>query len=108
MNPRFYFPLLSANYHRRLVDENARVLSHYKWEREHIHAWDPLHFSRLVATVGFKIRVFLPIEGMPLPGIVRKLGLPLYVFPKGRLKNYSYTMAFLLIKVSESYIRGND
>ncbi len=108
MNPRFFATLFSRQFENLLVKENNRILMEYRKSRDHIQGWDPVHFSRLVGSAGFRVDRYLPLEGVPLPAFVRKLKLPLNVYLGGRLKNYCYTMAFKLTKVADSDIQGND
>lgn len=108
MNPRFLFPLLSKNLESRLVKTSQSILKNYEKTHVHIQAWDPLHFVRLVSSVGYELEKFVPLEGMPLPWLVQKLRIPAYLYPKGRMKNWSYSMVFSFRKVRNSEIKDND
>ena len=107
-NPRSFLSLLSKNIEDKLKLESQRISKSYQKQHDHIQAWDPQHFTRLVSTIGFELLEYQPLEGVPLawPRILSKL--PNYIYPKNRLKNYCYTMLFKFKKTTTSNIRNFD
>ncbi len=105
--PRLFCRLLSHNLENTLQKISKQVLFEYEKTSDHIQAWDPIHFSRLASSCGFEVRSYDPLEGVPIPGFVTKI-LPKYLNLPGRLKNYSYTMLFVLTKNRESNISSSD
>lgn len=109
INPRFMLPLMNRNLEKNLLALSKKVNSDYYKPRDHIQGWDPTHFTRLLASVGFELTNYMPTEGVPLPR--KKIGpfkLPAHVFPSGRLKQFSYTMIFKAKKIRASDIGPND
>ncbi|OQY51871.1 MAG: hypothetical protein B6247_18310 [Candidatus Parabeggiatoa sp. nov. 2] len=105
MNPRFFLPLLAKNAKNKehgLIELSKKTLQSYNKASDHIQGWDQLHFVRLVSSVGFLLKKYVPCEGVPLP---RFKWLPPYIYPKNkRLKNFCYTMLFVFEKKKDSSI----
>ena len=103
--PRFVLPLLARDIQPKLAAASERILSDYEKGRDHIQSWDPLHFTHLLASVGFRFEAFVGTEGVPMPN--RPRWLPKYIYLK-RLRNMSYTMIFLCRKVRQVRIAPHD
>lgn len=108
VNPRFMLPLLSKNLEKNILALSKQINSDYYKPRDHIQGWDPIHFTRLLSSVGFEVVNYMPTEGVPLPRKVGPLKLPANVFPANRLKQFSYTMIFKARKVKASDVGPND
>lgn len=108
INPRFMLPLMNKNLEKNILALSKKVSSDYYKPRDHIQGWDPIHFTRLLASVGFEVVNYMPTEGVPLPRKLGRFKLPAHVFPSGRLKQFSYTMIFKAKKVRASDIGPND
>ena len=104
ITPRFIAGLFSPRLEDNLRKISTQTLARYNKQHDHIQAWDPSHFVRLLATVGFQLDDFRPMEGVPLP---RKRFLPAYIHSR-LFKNFSYTMGFLATKVQDSAIGPTD
>jgi len=106
MNPRHMMKCLNKNISNTLLNVSKDTLSNYNKTHDHINAWDPVHFTRLISSVGFSFVEFIPMEGVALPFM--KV-LPSYFYSRSkRLRNLSYTMAFKFRKVKDSQIRNFD
>lgn len=105
MTPRLLAPLLSPRlpWHLRRISDEVRG-GGYRKEQHHINAWDPMHFVRLVSTVGFEFEKYEPMEGIAMP---RARFWPAYIRFKP-LKNFSYSMAFVFKRVADSEIAPHD
>lgn len=108
VNPRYMLPLVSKNLEKNILTHSKQMASDYVKQRDHIQGWEPLHFTRLLASVGFEVVKYMPSEGVPLPSKLAKLKIPLYIFPKSRLRQLSYTMIFKVKKISTSNIGVYD
>lgn len=78
------------------------ILEKYDKTNHHIQAWDAMHFTRLVSSVGFKFDSYTPIQGVPCPDFVsllRKSFFQRYLRKHKRLSHFSYAMIFTFIKV---------
>jgi SAM-dependent methyltransferase len=104
MTPRLMLPSFSPRLtgHLRAVGRQTR--EGYRKGVDHINAWDAPHFVRLVSTVGFEFREHVPLEGIALP---RVRFLPPYVRFR-LLRNLSYVMAFVFVKVGDATIGAYD
>ena len=104
MTPRLMAPLLSPRLGRHLERISSDTRARYRKAQDHVNAWDPSHFVRLVSTVGFAFAEYRPLEGIALP---HGRLWPSYVrFPP--LRQFSYSMAFRFTKVAESHIGRFD
>jgi SAM-dependent methyltransferase len=106
MNPRFFLPMFRGDMEGWLKRHNEKMLAGYDKGNDHINAWDPLHFTTLLSSMGFLLERYLPTEGIPLP-MTRLLGGYLYLKNK-RLSNLSYTMTFRFSKMKSVQVAGND
>ena len=109
MNPRFFLPLAHPKFDAYLRKVSRRMRDGYIKATHHIQAWDPVHFTQFISTIGFSLEEFLPLEGVPMPNV---LFLPRYI--RGFLsrlfflRNYCYTMAFSFRKHADSAIDFYD
>ncbi len=91
----------------QLINFNKKFSSYFKdfeydKTHDHIQAWDPLSFMRLLCSVGFEYVAHEFIEGMALPkGKYIHLGIP-------RIKILSYTMMFKVQKKNFVKIKPDD
>lgn len=111
INPRdisLLFAYREKTLSERLHKLNQSILHEYRKNHDHIQGWDPYHFVRLVSSVGFLMEEFLPLEGVPMPSFLKKVGIPSHVHIGSRLENFCYTMAFRFKKENESTITDND
>ena len=100
----------------RLRRHSMEMLSNYNKVHNHINAWDAYNFVTLLASCGFEMEAYLPIEGVAQPYFIWKripiIGkwLPAYTNKKNRGKrgNWSYTMSFRFKKVREACIENYD
>lgn len=100
--------LVKKSLEDNLIHLSAEIGHAYDKTHHHIQAWDPHHFVRLVSSVGFLLKSYRPMEGVPLPWLLRRIGLPTYISLPGRMRNWSYTMGFLFIKTAESTVSSED
>ena len=108
INPRYMLPLMNKNLKVNILALSKKINSNYFKPRDHIQGWDPVHFTRLLASVGFEVVDYMPTEGVPLPRKIGPLKLPANIFPSSRLKQFSYTMVFKAKKIRVSEIGPND
>jgi 2-polyprenyl-3-methyl-5-hydroxy-6-metoxy-1,4-benzoquinol methylase len=102
LNPRYILPQLHWNQRRRFERISSATVTDYDKTHQHVQAWDPGTFCRLLATVGFEYRDHEFAEGIPLPrGLYWKTRLP-------AIRNLSYTMIFTARKVREPQIGSFD
>ncbi|MGC6480079.1 MAG: class I SAM-dependent methyltransferase [Flavobacteriaceae bacterium] len=88
------------NLSRVLKKTNQNIINGFDKRSLHINAWDPLHFTHLVSTLGFELMDFRMSEGLVFPfGI--KFHFPFF-------KNNYYTMCFKLKKVKRIEIKPTD
>lgn len=106
VNPRQIVRVMSKNLAKGLAKISSDVMENYDKTRDHINAWDPFHFVRLAASVGFLFEEYQPLEGIALP-FVKRLPTNLYVNNR-RLRNLSYTMAFRFRKVQDKTVALTD
>jgi SAM-dependent methyltransferase len=104
MTPRLMLSSFSPRLSGHLHDVGRGAREQYRKGVDHINAWDAPHFVRLVCTVGFEFREHVPLEGVALP---HSRFLPSYVRLR-LLKNLSYVMAFVFVKVAEASIGAYD
>ena len=97
MNLRFLFSTLFTN-SRKLQTLSENMLDRYDKTNDHIHAWDPLHFSMLLGSCGFVVSKYMALEGLALPKGKYWHAKPPF------LKNLSYTMYFLAKKKKRVHI----
>lgn len=108
INPRYIFPLLNRNLEKNLVALSKSMMESYSKKRDHILGWDPVHFTRLLASVGFEVEQYRPTEGVPMPQKLSKYKVPLYIYPTGSIRQLSYTMIFKAIKKKNVMTGVND
>lgn len=108
INPRFMLPLMHKNLEKNILALSKKIITDYYKPRDHIQAWDPVHFTRLLGSVGFEVVNYMPTEGVPLPRKIGPFKLPTNVFPSSRLKQFSYTMIFKAKKIRASDIGPNE
>jgi 2-polyprenyl-3-methyl-5-hydroxy-6-metoxy-1,4-benzoquinol methylase len=104
MSPRLMLPSFSPRLADHLHAVARQTRDGYRKESHHINAWDAPHFVRLVCTAGFEFRQHLPLEGIALPHV---RFLPASVRLK-LLRNLSYVMAFVFVKVDDASIGPYD
>jgi SAM-dependent methyltransferase len=104
MSPRLMLPSFSPRLSRHLQAVARQTRDGYRKGVDHINAWDAPHFVRLVCTAGFEFREHLPLEGIALPHV---RFLPSSVRFR-LLRNLSYVMAFVFVKVEEASIGPYD
>ena len=92
MNPRFLLGMLRSEMENYLIGLSEQASANYDKAHDHINAWDPTHFTRLLSTVGFKLEHYMPTEGVAMP--FRKPFKPYLHINNKRIKNLSYTMTF--------------
>ena len=105
MNPRFFLIQFAKDLEKNLKKINAETLENYTKGSDHINAWDPSHFVRLLSTAGFLLERYIPSEGIPFP--FKKPFKPYvrnWVSRLNRIKNLSYTMHFSCKKVKDVHI----
>lgn len=111
LTPRFMLaPLAGKNrVEKNVKRRNKEILNNYQKGNDHINAWDPFHFSALLATLGFEVEKYIPMEGLAMPrhkpfspywrGIISKFKC---------FESYSYTMLFVCKKVNNCNINNYD
>jgi SAM-dependent methyltransferase len=104
MTPRLMLPSFSPRLSGHLRAVARQTQDGYRKGVDHINAWDAPHFVRLVSTAGFEFREHLPLEGIPLPHM---RFLPSSVRVR-LLRNLSYVMAFVFVKVDDASIGPYD
>lgn len=85
-------------------------LEHYDKGMDHINAWDSVHFVTLLASCGFEMIDYVPMEGVAIPifqFLNRKIGY-LDKKNKGIFKNLRYTMYYTFKKVKFVKINNFD
>ncbi|HEC35427.1 MAG TPA: class I SAM-dependent methyltransferase [Anaerolineae bacterium] len=92
MTPRYILSALMGNAQRRFGLISQEMKTSYDKTRQHIQAWDPTTFCRLVCTMGFEYVSHEFIEGQALPGNLY------WRRPWGRLRNLSCKVVFKLKK----------
>lgn len=100
LTPKFILLNGRKRMQRILKRTNRKILENFDKRHLHINAWDPLHFTHLVSTLGFEVLEFLPAEGLTFPFNIY-LNLPFF-------KNYSYTMCFRLKKIKSVELNSFD
>jgi 2-polyprenyl-3-methyl-5-hydroxy-6-metoxy-1,4-benzoquinol methylase len=106
MNPRFFLTLLRSEMEQRLRTHSKNILENYDKTQDHINAWDPQHFTTLLASVGFLLENYIPTEGIPFP---MRWPFKSYVYLRNkRLANLSYTMTFAFRKVKTVNVRPEE
>lgn len=106
VNPRYMIPMMIKRFKRRLFEINEDMLLNYDKGNDHINGWDPLHFIKLVSSVGFKLKEYIPAEGVPFP--TKRPFRPFWHTRINSLKKLSYTMIFVLEKVKDVKIDKYD
>lgn len=102
MTPRFVLRLFKRRYEHELISLSNEIIKKYDKGNDHINAWDPHHFTTLMASAGFKLERYMPCEGLLFPRNI-------YMYIKMKIfKNYSYTMTFLFKKEINKKIEIND
>lgn len=99
MNLRFFATQL-INFDKKFTT----YFKDFEYDRthDHIQAWDPSTFMRLLCSPGFEYVAHEFVEGMALPkGKYIHLGIP-------RIKNLSYTMVFKVQKKKFVNIKPDD
>lgn len=89
-----------ANFNKKFT----KYFTEYTYDKthDHIQAWDPLTFMKLLNSMGFDYVAHEFMEGMALPmGKYLNLGVPY-------LKNLSYTMMFKVQKMNFVKIKNFD
>ncbi len=82
---------------------SEEINMNYQKGHHHINTWDPVHFTRLLSSVGFTFKSYHTEGIIPLPVIMnKKLSLKSNLF---FLKNLSYRMIFTFVKTKESNIQ---
>lgn len=100
LTPKFIFQNLRSNLTKRLKRYNKSILNDFDKRNLHINAWDSLHFTHLISTVGFEIVNVKMCEGLRFPFNIY-LRVPFFL-------NFSYTMCFKLKKVANKKINHSD
>ena len=100
LTPKFILLNGRMNIESILKRINKNILENFDKRDLHINAWDPLHFTHLVSTLGFEVIEFLPAEGLSFP-FNKYINLPFF-------KNFSYTMCFRLKKVKRVKLKSFD
>lgn len=103
MNLRFFSSMLSDQMEEKLKKISKECLANYDKTHDHINAWDPAHFTRLLASVGFVLETYIPTEGVATPFQFK----PYWYTNIRMVKNYSYTMTFSFRK-SKDLIINNE
>lgn len=106
MNPRFFFAMLRRDLESKLIMHSAQMLKHYDKGHDHINAWDPQHFTTLMASMGFVLERYIPTEGIPMP--TQKPFGPYVYLKNSRASNLSYTMTFLFRKVKTKIVQAEE
>jgi hypothetical protein len=96
----------------RLIHHSKEMLIKYNKAKNHINAWDAYHFVTLLASCGFELEQYVPIEGVTQPYLIwRKIPiigkyLPQYTnkMNRGNTGNWSYSMFFRFRKVKNVII----
>ena len=65
MTPRLIALNIRNNLEKKLKHVNKKIVSGYDKRNLHINAWDPLHFTHLISTLGFEIIEIKMTEGVP-------------------------------------------
>lgn len=109
INPRFIIPMFSPNFFKNIMEKNHKTLYNYEKSQDHIQAWDPLHFAKLLGSCGFEIEKYIAGEGIPFP--MRK-PFPSYIrnwiSRISIFRSFSYTMNFRCKKIKYIKIDKND
>jgi 2-polyprenyl-3-methyl-5-hydroxy-6-metoxy-1,4-benzoquinol methylase len=100
LTPKFIILNGRKKMQRILKRINNDILKNYDKRHLHINAWDPLHFTQLISTLGFEVIEFSTSEGLIFP-FNKYINIPF-------LKNYSYTMCFRLKKVRRVELKSFD
>lgn len=106
MNPRFLLSSLRSNLEDRLKKHSRHLIENYDKAHDHIHSWDPQHFTTLLASMGFVLERYMPTEGVPFP--MRKPFIPYIRSNRGRFGNLSYTMTFAFQKVRTVTVQADE
>lgn len=106
MNPRYFFAMLRSDMEARLIKHSSHVLEQYDKGSDHINAWEPQHFTTLMASMGFALERYIPTEGIAFP--MRK-PFKSYVYSANkRFSNLSYTMTFRFGKAKAKIVRPEE
>jgi 2-polyprenyl-3-methyl-5-hydroxy-6-metoxy-1,4-benzoquinol methylase len=104
-----YLLKLGLSSHKKLTKHSKHILNNYNKASDHIHCWDPFHFTSLLASCGFELVKYLPTEGTPMFNAIKKIpiiGKYIYILPFNT--KLSYTMFFLAKKVKQVTIGSNE
>lgn len=93
LTPRQFLSILSPTAREKFQAISKMSENQHVRTRDHVQAWDPLTFCRLLSTLGFEYDNHEFMEGVALP-----LG-KYWRRPWGLFKNWSYTMLFKMHKV---------
>ena len=107
-NPRYFLPPLSTRTSQYLTKVSRNILESYDKTRDHIHCWDAYHFTMLLGSCGFSFKKLIESEGVALPALASKFGLPQYIKTRTRFKGWSYTLVFLFEKKEDTNIQITD
>lgn len=100
LTPKFILLNGRRNIESILKRTSKNILENFDKRDLHINAWDPLHFTHLVSTLGFEVLEFLPAEGLSFP-FNKYINLSFF-------KNFSYTMCFRLKRVNRVELKSFD
>lgn len=105
VNPRFGIGLMRGNLSGKLLSVSQHMIKNYRKAHDHINGWDPVHFVQLMASMGYLLEEYVPLEGVPFPN--KKPFIPYWKRPFSPFKNLSYTMAFRFKKVAHTIMEQN-
>ena len=109
INPRFILPMFSPRIMKNIMEKNHKTLNDYQKAVDHIQAWDPLHFAKLLGSCGFEIEKYVPSGGIPFP--MRK-PFPHYlrnfISRMAIFRSFSYIMHFRCTKAKYVRIENED
>jgi len=109
INPRFILPMFSPNFLSNIMQKNNKTLSSYEKSQDHIQAWDPMHFAKLLGSCGFQVEKYVPGGGIAFP---MKKPFPFYIrnwiSRMAIFKSFSYTMHFRCTKAKYVKIDNED
>jgi len=100
--PRYIYGLLAMSDARVSFSKISRTMKNHDRTHDHLQAWDPITFCRLICALGFEFVDYEPMEGLPLPRG------HYWRHPWWRFKNLSYTMMFKVRKYKYVDIQPTD
>jgi 2-polyprenyl-3-methyl-5-hydroxy-6-metoxy-1,4-benzoquinol methylase len=102
LTPRYFLSILGRRPEEKFRAISKASKSQRDRTRDHVQAWDPSTFCRLLSSLGFEYETHEFMEGIALP-----FG-KYWRRPWGLLKHWSYTMLFKMRKVEFIDIAPDD